>query len=345
MSLLGRLQLRRGVGIPRSRRSLLFHGAHTDASAHLFSSRGMSVVAALTDYKRCSSPSVVAGLVGNEEKNQDLFVQHLDSDPVLIRCPPKVSYTLAVLELLARRGSTSDALYEKIAQLVTKSRDDEVHHVTYLDKLSLRLFSKSNEVGLRLWPAAELMACFVASPRRVWRRVVELGAGCGLVGLAIASFCQFESVVLTDGDANVLRNLDYNVELNGFLDDDGVSVQLLDWHDSVDPPSAGEEDAVFAADCVYDVEDARALARVASAYAKKSWSVYLANAIRNDQTWKAAEEAFGREGLNIKDVTEDAIASIEKRSKTTMIISEERWRETKREACLGQLKIVTLSTI
>ena len=74
---------------------------------------------------------------------------------------------------------------------------------------------------------------------------LELGAGLGLVGLALARRPGFQ-VTLTDGDARVCANLRYNAALND-LDEDVV--KQFRWEDGL-----WEEpfDVVLAADCVYD---------------------------------------------------------------------------------------------
>lgn len=47
------------------------------------------------------------------------------------------------------------------------------------------------------------------------KKVLELGAGCGLCGLVCRMSLRAESVLITDGDHQVLSNLRYNVKLNG----------------------------------------------------------------------------------------------------------------------------------
>ena len=68
--------------------------------------------------------------------------------------------------------------------------------------------------GQILWPAASLLANYVASNPSILLScscALELGAGLGLVGLLAAQTCP---VVLTDHNEVVLRVLSRNAELN-----------------------------------------------------------------------------------------------------------------------------------
>lgn len=66
--------------------------------------------------------------------------------------------------------------------------------------------------GQIMWPVSVLLAHYLASDRGrsilKGRRVIELGAGCGLPGLVASLFC--ESVVVTDGNEIVLGLLKTN---------------------------------------------------------------------------------------------------------------------------------------
>ena len=75
------------------------------------------------------------------------------------------------------------------------------------------------DFGLYVWPAATVMAAFLARDAAKWcqgQRVLELGAGTGLVGLVCAK-CGATQVTLTDHADNhrVLANLRNVVKLNG----------------------------------------------------------------------------------------------------------------------------------
>jgi predicted nicotinamide N-methyase len=93
----------------------------------------------------------------------------------------------------------------------------------------------------RVWPASAELALHVADVVR-GKKVVELGAGAGLAGLASAVLGAAR-VVLTDLPEN-LPLLQRNAARNG-LD---VAVAAFDWMD----PNLGEQfDVVLAADCVF----------------------------------------------------------------------------------------------
>ncbi|CAN0057212.1 unnamed protein product, partial [Ectocarpus sp. 13 AM-2016] len=128
---------------------------------------------------------------------------------------------------------------------------------------SFRVANRDNEVGLRVWEAGRALAefCLAHSGLLRGKRVLELGAGIGMTGMAVAASCGAAEVVLTDYAPRVLANLHHNVEINRALlgagdgrsngDHDkpsttpsGVSVRFLDWtdycrHNASSVPSAG----------------------------------------------------------------------------------------------------------
>ncbi|GAA5863135.1 hypothetical protein JCM8547_002808 [Rhodosporidiobolus lusitaniae] len=157
----------------------------------------------------------------------------------------------------------------------------------------------SNSTGFRTWGSSPLLAqrltsspssffplltsstsSLSESPRRL--RVLELGSGTGLVGLAVAAaFSRLVSsrpsqvedplVTLSDGGSEpaVLDNLAVNVSANSStLDNVEVQIRLLDWRDYLPSPEKGkgkevdEEDkydVILAADVAYEPGMAEAL--------------------------------------------------------------------------------------
>jgi len=89
-------------------------------------------------------------------------------------------------------------------------------------------------------------------------KVLELGSGCGIVGLALAAMRGSCHVLLTDlpsAEEISQRNLQYSQkQLQG-----DVSFQIFDWDDPV-PPSTSP-DIILIADCTYNPDSAASLVR------------------------------------------------------------------------------------
>eukprot|EP00873_Tetraselmis_striata_P033106 jgi/Tetstr1/453370/TSEL_040359.t1 len=108
----------------------------------------------------------------------------------------------------------------------TRESDEEfVYLVGGRQRLCLQQ-RRSLGVGWQLWPAARVLAdLLVASPALVHgKRVLELGAGCGLCGL-VAAALGASAVELTDGAEQVVAHLRRNVEANAGPPSDGPPPQ------------------------------------------------------------------------------------------------------------------------
>ncbi|KAK9450806.1 putative methyltransferase-domain-containing protein [Limtongia smithiae] len=127
--------------------------------------------------------------------------------------------------------------------------------------------------GGKLWPAGELLSRYLTSARddstylaheAIWGRlltapvrIVELGSGTGLVGIALANaYRDSESaetsrntprIIITD-QVNMLELMQNNIKLNDV--EDIVSAEVLDWGVEL-PERSAQPDVVLAADCVY----------------------------------------------------------------------------------------------
>lgn len=131
----------------------------------------------------------------------------------------------------------------------------------------------ADTTGLRLWPAAIPLAMHLH--RKVLPelraehgrplRLLELGAGRGLVGLSVAALSDDVTVVLTDdpqavvqqegGAAAVTDVLRENIGLNEELTDGRVSAARLAWGDERDIErvcASGGFDLIFGSDLLYE---------------------------------------------------------------------------------------------
>ena len=128
--------------------------------------------------------------------------------------------------------------------------------------------SDETDMGFKVWRSA-VVACawltetddgraFAAANFAPGKRVLELGAGCGLFGLVAGALGA--DVVMTDYTATLVANLAHNVELNGLQA--RVRVRQFDW--TVQPPPAalwaGEAfDIIVGIDSLYIESSVRGL--------------------------------------------------------------------------------------
>ena len=126
-----------------------------------------------------------------------------------------------------------------------------------------------SETGAVVWDGAVLLARANAlDPSNRKRTVLELGAGCGLAGLAWA-LTEDCNLTLTDRPHR-LRALRENARRNGVE----ATVAALDWTRALEDAEHGSSDVVLAADCVYDEALATPLVRAMS-YAMRDGAVAL----------------------------------------------------------------------
>ncbi|KAL4879828.1 putative methyltransferase-domain-containing protein [Aspergillus karnatakaensis] len=107
--------------------------------------------------------------------------------------------------------------------------------------------------GGQLWPAGMVLAKYMLRQHRsslVNKTILELGAGGGLVGLAVASGCELGSSRLHITDqAPMLPLMEANIALNNL--DSSVIATVLDWGSPVPNTIRRHPDVILAADCVY----------------------------------------------------------------------------------------------
>ena len=101
--------------------------------------------------------------------------------------------------------------------------------------------------GLRLWEAGIVLARYVIHKSSQFRqkRVLELGAGVGIAGIAAKKWTQSTEVDITDYHPKVLENIRFNLKKNEVE----CPVFNLDW--TSHPPQPQKYDIVIASDVVY----------------------------------------------------------------------------------------------
>lgn len=113
--------------------------------------------------------------------------------------------------------------------------------------------------------------------------VIELGSGCGLVGIAIASVRPKCRMLLTDLP-DAMNILGYNVSQSQPALASTIKHMVLDWDDEL-PPSITQEryDLLVVSECTYNENSIPALVRTLSALAARSPSalVVVATKVRH----------------------------------------------------------------
>ena len=152
----------------------------------------------------------------------------------------------------------------------TATWDAAVHQIALADGPSLSIQEGAprhddrmhDQTGLRVWGASLVLGRWVASEMRAeveGNVVCELGAGCGVVGLAAAQ-SGAQRVLFTDLHPPTLDNLRHNVQANrAAAPGCGLEVCELDWSTKAPPAPVR---VVVGADLIYDEETPAVVARL-----------------------------------------------------------------------------------
>lgn len=158
-----------------------------------------------------------------------------------------------------------------------------------------------------------LGAHLLATPPSPNARILELGAGAGLLGALCARLISPSAggqVTLTDLDGPVLERLHFTLAANGLAED--TSVQALDWtKPSEEVLREAKADLIVAADVVFDPKLVGALARTIKAalqVGNGELRALVASTVRNPDTYAAFLAALKTEQLAVEEI---ALASPE----------------------------------
>ncbi|BBN07652.1 calmodulin-lysine N-methyltransferase [Marchantia polymorpha subsp. ruderalis] len=158
--------------------------------------------------------------------------------------------------LIASRLNGKDVLLEYTIPVATsmKLKVRQKHHMDLQDFARCQKNAIDNTGIICLWPAEEVLTYFCAGHPEIFRQktVIELGAGYGLGGLAIAACTDAAEVVITDGNPEVVDYIEQNVQTNrSAFGNTAVSSSTLYWSRDQVPLSGRTFDLVVAADCTF----------------------------------------------------------------------------------------------
>lgn len=223
--------------------------------------------------------------------------------------PPSANYKKTFLKtlisILEKRGiEVEDQMYEAYSKSVTSSSEESVYKTydigngngardVFLTLQERKEFVSQGTTGLVTWQAGLAMIEWLqttpaAAVMITGKRVLELGSGVGLLGMALGRLLRPAALVLSDCHATVLDTLQDNLALNGFAD--SARAVHLDW-DHAQPDFLLDTlapDVVVAADIIYDTALFDGLVQVLyTLLHRRACRALLACTVRNPATLAA----------------------------------------------------------
>ncbi|XP_008788403.2 calmodulin-lysine N-methyltransferase isoform X4 [Phoenix dactylifera] len=131
------------------------------------------------------------------------------------------------------------------------------------------------------WPSEDVLAYFCISHLDMFRskRVLELGSGYGLAGLAIAASSDACEVVISDGNPQVVDYIQRNISVNaGAFGNTKVKSMTLHWNEEPASDILNSFDIIVASDCTFFKEFHESLARIVKSllkYSEGSEAIFL----------------------------------------------------------------------
>lgn len=126
--------------------------------------------------------------------------------------------------------------------------------------IRLEVFDVTTGVGGVLWTGALVLAAWLLAHRKdtlQGRRVCELGAGVGLVGLSVAMVGGAVETVLTDVDPQLVHGLEDAIERNGVTD--RATAARVDWFEPATSVDLELFDTVIGAEVIYNASHGQAV--------------------------------------------------------------------------------------
>lgn len=140
-----------------------------------------------------------------------------------------------------------------------------------IDMINLS-WGSHDATGHRIWLGARLLLHAVSSQALLQylegKRILELGAGTGMAGIAIVKAVRVRQMTLTDASPSAMGLCEKNCKMNDVKEN--VEIQKLSWGDTLPSSSSGDKgagilfDTVVAADVLYDLNMWKPILQTAS---------------------------------------------------------------------------------
>lgn len=160
------------------------------------------------------------------------------------------------------------------------------------------LFKADGGEGLHLWEASVVLSRYSLNHNSIFQKknIIELGCGCGLLGISILKEIPVEKYTFSDYNQSVLNNLKDNLKLNGIsLNDKKTEIKQLDWND-YEKMTPNEYDIIIGTELIYLGGAILQLAKVISRILKPGGKCFISMPKERKMT-KTFLEYIENEGL------------------------------------------------
>lgn len=246
-------------------------------------------------------------------QNQTLILETLIE---ISKSNPYYSKTILktiINELESREEEIEEEYYEYLIQWLSSSepKPTDMDNISYpLGKNrftnireSRNLISGLGTTGLRTWEASLFVTDYILNqiPQDLFdylfkdKNVLELGCGTGFIGISIIKHMkeQINKMYMTDGDSQLIDNIDTNLHLNSIdKNDSKLEVCKLWWGEDEIPEGVS---TLIAADVTYDASIIPSLIKIVKDSMGSTGGVHdllLGATVRNEETLNVWEKAL-----------------------------------------------------
>lgn len=284
-------------------------------------------------HQRCPTKALVEFILRSDrlEIRVEKFIQQLELVESKNRFYAKnvVKILIDNVELLDEEGTgrgirvvpttggvyLSEWLYEKYVQLLNvpqpppTAKDVIQYRIAEDIKVKIEetpyVISASGTTGFRTWEAALYLSMYLADQGATFIsqgcKVLELGAGTGIVSATLSLKYQdtIDKLYVTDGDAELIKQLNQNFQLNG-IKRPRLIFEKLWWNQDKVP---NDIDCIVAADVTYDTTVIPDLCQCIAQCLGEQTNCIISATIRNEQTTKHFEQELQGLGLHCEVIS------------------------------------------
>lgn len=270
-------------------------------------------------YVQNAIPSdVVSGLV-EANWTEDDILNKLFKPPSRISKEYKARVAHELLNILDEKASDdfkeamNDIISESLCTSTNQTDDDAFCWVNYTDtwiRVLNPYFSKKSvtghaQIGLRLWEAEVCCLEYLeyASALVKDKRVLEVGAGVGLAGIAAVERLGARHLIISDFSIEVLENLRRIVKQSPAANK--IEIRGLDWHFEEQVKTFHDHNFIIAADCVYDPTDIDNFINTIETLlvVGVGTTALIACSVRNEKTYSALRARLNRSPVLVEKVS------------------------------------------